>query len=310
MSLRYFLLATAMLALSACGGETATKEAAEVKIPDTAVADTTTTDTASKTASLDDVLAAQDLEMKSRYQYRRPKETLEYFGIKPGMTVAEVLPGGNGPGWYTKILVPYLGENGTLIGVDYNVDMWANFGGFANEEFLNKRKSWAQTWTSEMMEWRSEGSANIDAFALGSHPDTLDEKADVVLVIRALHHLNRFDGVFWDEAMSDIKAVLKPGGTVGIVQHRGPEGNSDEWAVGDNGYLKQSFVIKAFEEAGFELVGEPSELNANPKDQPSNSDMVWRLLPTLATSREDAELKAKMEAIGETDRMTLMFRKP
>ena len=111
------------------------------------------------------------------------------------------------------------------------------------------------------------------------------------------------------KALGDMMTLLKPGGHVGVVQHRAPEDSPDEWATGDNGYVKQSAIVAAFEAAGFELAAS-SEVNANPKDQPTSDDFVWRLPPTLATSREDEELKAEMEAIGESDRMTLLFRKP
>ena len=136
-------------------------------------------------------------------------------------------------------------------------------------------------------------------------------KADMVLFVRSYHHLNRFEeeGGFRTAALEDTMKVLKPGGIVGVVQHRGPEGNSDEWAEGDSGYMKQSQVIASFEAAGFELVGE-SEVNANPADRPTNEDIVWRLPPSLATSRDDEEMRAKMQEIGESDRMTLKFRKP
>jgi predicted methyltransferase len=83
----------------------------------------------------------------------------------------------------------------------------------------------------------------------------------------------------------------------------------DDWAGGQNGYLKEDFIIGAMQEAGFEFVGS-SEINFNPKDQPTDEDMVWRLPPTLATSRDNPELKAQLEAIGESNRMTLKFRKP
>jgi predicted methyltransferase len=83
----------------------------------------------------------------------------------------------------------------------------------------------------------------------------------------------------------------------------------DEWATGENGYVKRSFVVDAFRSAGFELVGE-SDINANPLDQPTADEGVWRLPPSLATSRDDADLRAQMQAIGESNRMTLKFRKP
>ena len=103
--------------------------------------------------------------------------------------------------------------------------------------------------------------------------------------------------------------ILKPGGVVGVVQHRAAESADDGWANGDNGYVKQSRIISVFESAGFELV-ETSEINVNPRDQPTQEEFVWRLPPTLGTSQEDEELRAEMEAIGESDRMTLKFRKP
>jgi predicted methyltransferase len=130
-------------------------------------------------------------------------------------------------------------------------------------------------------------------------------------MLRALHHFNRLedDGGYLTSALKDTYDVLKPGGVVGVEQHRAPAGNPDAWADGENGYLKQDAVIAAFTAAGFEFVA-TSEINANPKDQPTEQDFVWRLPPTLATSRDDPGLKARMEAIGESDRMTLKFRKP
>jgi len=92
------------------------------------------------------------------------------------------------------------------------------------------------------------------------------------------------------------------------VQHRAPETASDEWADGSRGYLKQSAVIAMFETAGFQLVSK-SEINANPKDKPGADDMVWRLPPSLRSSKEDPALREAMLAIGESDRMTLLFRK-
>ena len=306
MSFRYLYLGAAALALAACGSDA--PESAVEAAPETAVEATQDTTAASeaKVMTLDAVLDAQDDATKARYPARNPKATLEYFGIQPGMTVAEVLPGG---GWYSKILLPYLGDDGALIGIDYSVDMWSNFGGFASEEFLEKRKTWSDTWSNDALAWRGGSDAEVSAFPFGTMPSDAKGTADAVLLFRALHHLNRFEAAYWDEAMADIKAVLKPGGVVGIVQHAGPEANPDTWANGDNGYLKQSFVIAKFEEAGFELAKDPSDINANDKDVPTAEEMVWRLPPTLGTSRDNPELKAKMEAIGESNRMTLLFRK-
>ena len=111
------------------------------------------------------------------------------------------------------------------------------------------------------------------------------------------------------EALNESHALLKPGGIVGVVQHQGPEANDDDWAQGSNGYLKKSLLIAKFEAAGFEFVKE-SPHNENAKDVPSNEDIVWRLPPNLGTSKDNPELQAQMEAIGESNRMTLLFKKP
>ena len=108
---------------------------------------------------------------------------------------------------------------------------------------------------------------------------------------------------------AEASGALKPGGIVGVVQHRAPDGNDDAWANGSNGYLKRQTVIDILTGAGFELVAE-SEVNANPADQPSEDDFVWRLPPSFAGTGDDAALKAKYAAIGESNRMTLLFRKP
>ena len=260
-------------------------------------------------AALDAALEAQSDDAKARYQYRHPKETLMFFGVEPGMTVVDTLPGE--PGWYGNILTRYLGANGVLIGAEYSIDMWSKFGGrYGSEEHLEDRRGFTEKYVSAVADIAGETGANADAFMYGSLPDDLEGTADVVLMVRAAHHFNRIeDGRYFTEALDDIQAVLKPGGIVGVVQHRAPEGNSDEWAVGNAGYLKQSHVISVFEEAGFELV-EASEINANPNDQPTEEDIVWRLPPSLGTSGDNDDLRAQMQAIGESDRMTLKFKKP
>jgi len=125
-----------------------------------------------------------------------------------------------------------------------------------------------------------------------------------------MHNLSRFQskGDYLTKAMEDTYALLKPGGIVGIVQHQGPEINDDSWADGSKGYLKKSNVIASMQSAGFELVKE-SAVNENPKDTPSNSESVWRLPPTLGGSKDNPEMRAKMQTIGESNRMTLLFKK-
>lgn len=292
----------AAAALAACDAADTT-EAVETTA-DTVI-EAPTVATLSSADLLSAALDAQSEEMKARYAARNPADTLAFFGIEPGMTVVEALPGG---GWYTKILIPYLGSEGKVVGVDYAIDMWPKFG-FMSEEQLEAKKTWTTTWVADAKTW-GEG-ADIGAFVFGAADTSIAGSADAVLMIRALHNLNRFesDGGFRTEALSDAFAVLKPGGILGVVQHRAPAGSPDDWADGSNGYLKQDALISAIEATGFELV-ETSEINANELDQPTTDDFVWRLPPTLGTSRDNEELRAEMTAIGESDRMTLKFRKP
>ena len=253
------------------------------------------------------VLDAQPEETQARYAYRNPKETIEFFGIEPGMTVVEGLPG---RGWYTKLLLPYLGKEGHLVGANYAMDMWPNFS-FATEEFLATQSTWTTDWPAGAEEWRGEDGATVAAFNFGAMPESMAGTADVVLLVRALHNAARFESIrpFLAELLADSFAVLKPGGTLGVVQHHARDDMSDEFADGSHGYLKKAFVVAAAEAAGFEFVAE-SDINANPKDQPSEDDVVWRLPPSLGTSAEDPELRAELEAVGESNRMTLKFRKP
>ena len=300
--MKYMLTGVVAFTLAACG-QSAAPDAAN---QDAAAPQAMETPADAKLAA---VLAAQPDKTKARYQYRHPKETLEFFGVEPGMTVVDVLPGE--PGWYAPILLSYLGPEGRLYGADYNVDMWRLFGGFADADFLEARKSWPETYVSAAKALGAPDAAALGAFTLGTFPDELDGKVDVVLMFRAAHHLNRFEdkGGYFTSALAEIYGALKPGGVLGVVQHRAPEDNADAWANGDNGYLKQSQLSDFVEQAGFELV-DTSEVNANPNDRPTEDEFVWRLPPTLATSGDDPDLRAQMQAIGESDRMTLKFRKP
>lgn len=301
-----YKIITVLLALTLAACQPATESTTEPE-PAAAAEDVAVEAAAVEESRLVAVLDAQPEEVRARYPHRHPQETLEFFGIEPGMTVVEGLPG---RGWYTKLLLPYLGSEGHLIGANYAQPMWPNFS-FATEEFLKKNSTWLTDWPAGAEEWRDDDSATISAFELGSLPESMAGTADVVFLARVLHNLANFEeeGAFLTDALADSFSVLKPGCTLGIVQHHARDNMSDEFADGSHGYLKKSFVIAAAEQAGFEFVGE-SDINANDKDQPTADDIVWRLPPTLATSAENPELKAELEAIGESNRMTLKFRKP
>lgn len=253
------------------------------------------------------ILDAQPDETKARYKYRHPQETLEFFGIERGMVVMEALPGG---GWYSKVLLPVIGGDGRLIGADYAPEMYAKFG-FFDEEFMQSRETWIGDWTADAESWRGDDSAAISAFVLGSLPTEMANSTDAVLFIRALHNLARFegDGGFLTAALQDAFTMLKPGGIVGIVQHRSRDNMSDEWASGENGYLKQDFVIAQMEAVGFEFVAS-SDINKNDNDRPTEEEVVWRLPPSYDGSDDDPDKRAAVDAIGESNRMTLRFVKP
>jgi predicted methyltransferase len=257
--------------------------------------------------TLADSLAAQPEDVRARYQYRHPRETLDYFGVEPGMTVVEGLPGG---GWYTKVLLPYLGDDGKLIGANYSMEMWSLFP-FANDEFLATQENWRSEFVANTESWRGDSDIDAAAFYFGGMPNDMKNTADVVFFARVLHNLARFEsqGGHLTAALADAFAILKPGGTFGVVQHHARDSMSDDFADGSHGYLKKSYVIAQAENAGFEFVGEV-DINSNAADQPSEEDIVWRLPPGLQTSGDDAELRAELEAVGESNRMTLKFRKP
>lgn len=251
------------------------------------------------------VIESRSEEDRARDKYRHPLETLTLFQVEPGMTVVEGLPGG---GWYSKILANYLGSEGTLYGVNYANRVWPLFPNRSDE--WRKARMETTGKFNGMVAGFTDNGIQTDGFTFSTVPSQVPGNVDRVLMIRALHNLNRFEAKAGtlSQALAAIRGMLKDDGLVGVVQHRLPETAPDEGADGSRGYLKQSTVIAAFEAAGFELVSQ-SEINANPKDKPAAGDIVWRLPPSLSGSKEDPEKKAAMQAIGESDRMTLLFSK-
>ena len=257
-----------------------------------------------ETDTLNAVLASRSDEDKVRDDARQPLETLTFFQIKPGMTIAEALPGG---GWYTRILANYLGQDGTLYGVNYPDSLWPMLS-YASPEWIAERIAATQNFTAKVATFTDNG-ITAQGFTFDTVPPEVEGTVDRVLLIRALHNLNRFQQKAGtrSQALAATHAMLKKDGLVGVVQHRAPATASEEWADGNKGYLNEVAVIAMFAEAGFALVAQ-SEINANPMDQPSGEDSVWRLSPSLRGSNDD-EQRDVMVAIGESDRMTLLFRK-
>ena len=218
--------------------------------------------------------------------HRHPTETLAFFGVRPGDTVVEIWPGG---GWYTEILAPLTQGGG---GVLYAAAPW--------ERGLKRIREW-QSAKPDVY-----GAVKLAEFPnSGAGPKVPDGSADVVLTFRNVHNW-RFGGKDnTAEAFRQIFAMLKPGGVLGVVDHRLPEA-MDSALEEKSGYMKRSSIVGFAEAAGFRLAAE-SEINANPKDRHDYPDGVWTLPPTLAKKDVDRE---KYVAIGESDRMTLKFVKP
>ena len=250
-------------------------------------------------ANLADIIAHdRRKENRDRDQWRHPLETLSFFEIEPDMTIVEVLPG-NG-GWYTQILNPFTAEQGRLIGVTYPDSLWIQMFSTWSED---NHERYGADITQMGRYMRVEGvetSQPIVGYTIDNIPDDENGRADAVLFIRAMHHLFRFEEPLVDTALAEVFDMLAPGGIVGVVQHRAREDADAEFANGNNGYLKQTDVVAAFERAGF-VLEDASEINANPND-PADG-YVWRLPPTTTDNAETS-------AIGESDRMTLRFRKP
>ena len=235
---------------------------------------------------LKDVLAGSIRSDKNRARdtYRHPTETLNFFGLKPGMTVVEIWSGG---GWYSEVLAPYAAATGGRY-------VAAERGDAKDARaFFDKNPALAKASSVALFPYSGEGEKVADG------------SADMVLTFRNVHNWAGAKEPYADEAFRQMFAMLKPGGTLGVVDHRM---NADDAGTfeGKNGYMKEATIKKLAEDAGFKFVA-ASEINANPKDTKDYDRGVWTLPPTLRLGDTD---KAKYLAIGESDRMTLKFVKP
>ncbi|KAB7646463.1 class I SAM-dependent methyltransferase [Polymorphobacter fuscus] len=233
--------------------------------------------------------AHRTAEAKARDVYRHPAETLGFFGIVPTMTVVEISPAG---GWYTDVLAPALAGKGQYIAAHNNPA--ASAGAAAGvQRFKDKLAAAPAVY----------GNAKVTAFGKDSYDIAPAGSADAVLTFRNVHNWQMAG--FAPDAFKAFYKALKPGGVLGIVEHRLPEDKSDD-LMKTSGYMKTSYVRKLAEDAGFKYVG-ASEVNANAKDTKDYPKGVWTLPPNYAEGDTD---KAKYAAIGESDRMTLKFVKP
>ncbi len=220
---------------------------------------------------------------RARDRYRHPAETLAFFGVTPTQTVVEFQPGG---GWYTEILAPMLSARGHYVGLTSQ----------KGQEGLTKLLA------GDGSRYKGASAAALDVAAGTS--TVPDGSVDTVLTFRNIHNLIMQGGQAAPNAFKAFHRMLKPGGTLGVVDHRLPE-NMDSTAEMKSGYLKRSTIVKLASEAGFRLAGE-SKVNANPRDTHDWAEGVWTLPPTLRLGDTD---RAKYVAIGESDRMTLRFVK-
>ncbi|MCW3797416.1 methyltransferase [Sphingomonas sp. BN140010] len=222
----------------------------------------------------------------ARDRYRNPVATLTFFGVRPNQTVVEIFPGG---GWYSEILAPYvLGGGGTY----YAAAPDRGLNGFRKLQ-QSKADVFGKARTA-IFPVRAQGEQGVPSGT-----------ADVVLTFRNVHNWLMDDQPYAELAFRQMYAMLKPGGVLGIEEHRLPESAPAEREK-TSGYLKVSTVRRLAEQAGFRYVGS-SEINANPRDTKDYPDGVWTLPPTLELGDKN---RARYLAIGESDRMTLKFVKP
>jgi predicted methyltransferase len=278
--LRQFAISLAAIAIfAACAARPAAAEAAATD--------------AATLATLDRVLAGDHRSdaNRARDAFRHPKETLAFFGLRQDMTVMEVWPGGGG--WYLEVLAPTMREHGRYIAASWDPESTSKY------VQDNSKK------LAEKLAARPELYDRVEMAALQA-PNALkpvpDGSVDMVLTFRNIHSWMGNDGAA--AMFKAMFAALKPGGILGVVEHRAPT-DAPQDPKAKSGYVRTDYAIDLAKAAGFELVGE-SEVNANPKDTKDHPNGVWSLPPSLRGGDVDRD---RFVAIGESDRFTLKFRK-
>jgi predicted methyltransferase len=231
---------------------------------------------------------------RARDVYRHPHETLAFFGLRDDMSVVELTPG---EGWYTAVLAPVLAERGKFSVTIADPNGPADFDATKGARALLAR-------------FRSDPNSfgHVRTIVVNWHQDATlgpDRSADMVLTFRNAH--NWLGVEIFDKVLAAIFKVLKPGGILGLTDHRAnPGGPTDAKAIGDTGYVPEAYLIQQVEAAGFKLAA-TSEINANPKDTKDYPSGVWTLPPTYVLGDAD---RGRYASIGESDRMTLKFVRP
>jgi predicted methyltransferase len=279
-------LAMAVTALGACGGADQQGNAApavQSAPPSPPPAE----------KSIADILAGDHrlADNKARDVYRHPQQTLEFFGVRPDMSVIEIWPAA---GWYTEILAPYLRDKGRYIAAQWDPESRASFVQTALKAYRDKLAA------------RPDLYDKVEMVVLAP-PDKTEmvppESVDMVLTFRNIH--NWMASAQAETMFAAMYRALKPGGVLGVVEHRA--GNDEpQDPKARSGYVREDYAIQLAEKAGFVLEAS-SEINANPKDTKDYPGGVWTLPPTLREGEKDRD---KYLAIGESDRFTLRFRKP
>jgi len=227
---------------------------------------------------------------KARDPYRHPAQTLTFFGLKPTMTVVELWPFG---GWYTRILAPYLHGHGTLYAAAMDPISSDPKDKAYNAEFAAMLAAHPQVFDGVRMTVLAKGKMQLAP----------DGSADLVVTFRNIHNW------VWEGMEKEVFAAafraLKPGGTLGVEEHRNNDPNFVPKLPGQ-AYVGEQFAIDLIQSVGFRLVGQ-SNVNRNPRDTKDYPKGVWTLPPVYAEGDKD---RAKYAAIGESDRFTLRFVKP
>ena len=234
---------------------------------------------------------------RARDAWRHPAETLAFFRVSPGMSVVDYMPAG---GWYSRVLIPYLGPQGTYIGLNPELDDTLT-------GYWDMYRRAATRIPADAAKWVPEGGAKVIGANTGDDLAPLVGTADRFLIFREVHNMRAYGWLH--DSLVAARLLLKPDGLLGVVQHRARPDASADYTLGDNGYQREEDVIALFKAYGFELV-EKSEVNANPKDPADWEGGVWSLPPSYrGVAATDTARRAELEAIGESDRMTLLFRK-